>query len=195
MAEDDEAFLEALREDREGSDTREVYADRLEEEGQLERAEYLRVEATVRSFDFITGNPERERLRKRRDELEDQLGKSDRAWLAAVSRAARPRAPRPRAPRPRPTRVGVAEPISAKAEVPTPDPSSDLASMQNPLDRMQLPPPPEVAPRGQWLSVVGWIVVGIAVMLLVQDVRTKGFLQAGYDLLRSIYESNGKQLP
>lgn len=178
----EQAFLEELRSDTESDDTREVYADWLEEQGLPERAEYLRLEAEVRRFDFITGSPEREAKKLRHDELSAWLAKNSLDWLLRVRRK-----PRPPVRLPRPTDLGVAELIvparpeeprvriaGAEADVRVAD--LQAFAVRAPLDPLPLPPAEPSQPTAWRPPVLLSILVGIGLLLLIKDMTTKGFL-------------------
>jgi uncharacterized protein (TIGR02996 family) len=179
VADEEGGFLEAIKGDPESSDAREVYADWLEERGRQERAEYLRLEAEVRAFDFVTGNPEREQKVARRDTLEDQLQKSDAKWLADVSRVVRVRVAHPR-----PAGIGRAEPIPApRSSTATPEPrSTDITAMRVSLDTGPMPAP---SGGGRWeRRLLTAFIVAAFTALLIKDITTPGFFER---LLHDIY--------
>jgi uncharacterized protein (TIGR02996 family) len=81
MAADEAHFLEAIASDP-TDDTRQVYADWLEERGDP-RAEYVRLEAALHKLGPAARHPSRHKDPVRRDELAESF---DDAWLDIVRR-------------------------------------------------------------------------------------------------------------
>lgn len=188
VAPEEAVFLEAVKAERDDSDTREVYADWLEEQGDREHAEYLRLEAEVRGFDFITGNPERMEKKARRDALEGILATRDPKWLADVSRVART-PPR----RPRPTDVGRAEVIPARPAPLAPEPAIAIANLLPSAEPLATRLPPlEPVPASRWgRTLFREVLVAIAIVLLVKAFGAGGGAQTWEQSVWEMLKQNG----
>jgi len=191
MAEPEVEFLQAIETGHDTDDMREVYADWLEEQGRPERAEYLRLEAEVRSYDFVTGDPEREAKKARRDELATALEKSCRIWFGTVTRRPRTRvkllppttgglvAP------PVPTRVAEPGRTTSRSFDPTIYPVRSLFAVTPLLDTSQ-------PGKMSWGRSLLWgVLVAAGVILVIKEVSTEGWFDR---LLHRIYEDGPRPL-